>query len=59
MPYLDISIPFKIFYALISPEILHINRSEIDLINMVTRVKLLLIWIKKQGSELVHIISLS
>ena len=49
MPYLDSNIPSKVFYALVGSEILRIART--DLINMVTRDDLLLIRMKKQGSE--------
>ena len=49
MPYLDSNIPSKVFYASVGSEILRIAR--IDLINMVTRDDLLLIRMKKQGSE--------
>ena len=58
MPYLNNDISSKIFYASASSDILHIARATTDLINMVTRVNLLLIRIKKQGSKCVHIISL-
>ena len=50
MPYLDSNIPSKIFYALVGSEILRIAGTTTDLINMVARVNLLLIRMKKQGS---------
>ena len=48
----------KSFYASISSEILRIARTTSELINMVTRVNLLLIRMKKQGSEYTRIILL-
>ena len=47
--YLDSNIPSKIFSASVGSEILGIARTTIDLINMVTRDNLLLIWVKNQG----------
>ena len=58
MPYLDSNIPSKTFYALVRSETLHVARSATDLTNMVTRVNLLLIWMKKLGSSFICIISL-
>ena len=56
MSYLDSNIPSKIFNASIGSDILHIARTATtDLINMVKRVNILLIEMKKQGT---HIISL-
>ena len=58
MPYLDRNIPSKIFYASVGSEILNIVRITTDLVNMVTHVNLLLIWMKKKGNECTRIISL-
>ena len=58
MPYLDSNILSKIFYALVGSEILRIAGTTTDLINMVARVNLLLIRMKKQGNECAHITSL-
>ena len=52
------NITSKIFYALIGSEILRITSTTTDLINMVRRVNLLLIQMKKQGSECTRVISL-
>ena len=43
MRYLDSNIPCEISYTSFSPEILRFSRGTIDLINMVTRINLLLI----------------
>ena len=58
MSYLDRNIPSKIFYASIGSEILNIVRITTDLVNMVTHVNLLLIWMKKKGNECTRVISL-
>ena len=55
---LESNIPSKIFYASIGSEILHIVLATTDLVNMVKRVNLLLIRMKKQVSECTRIISL-
>ena len=57
MSYLDSNMPSKTFYASIDSEILCIVRTTIDLINMVELVNLLLVKMKKQGSECTLIIS--
>ena len=57
MPSLDSYIPSKIFCTSIGCEILHVSRTVRSLINMVTHVDLLLMWMKKQSSECTHIIS--
>ena len=46
MPYLDSDIPSKLFYALVGSEILHIARITTGLINVITRVNILLIQMK-------------
>ena len=56
MLYLDSNIPSKIFYDSISSKILGIARKTADLINLVTHVNVLLISMKKQGSESTQII---
>ena len=58
MPYLDSNIPSKIIYVSVDSEILRITRITTDLINFVTHVNLLLIWMKKRGSECVLTIDL-
>ena len=56
MPYSDSNIPSKIFYSLLISEILRIARTKKDPTNLITVANLLLIRMKKQGSECVHII---
>ena len=46
------------YYASVGSEIVHIARTTTDLINVVTTVKLLLIQMKKKGSECVRTMSL-
>ena len=48
---LDNNIPSKTFHGSIGSEILHIARKTSGLINMVARVNLLLIQMKKQGNK--------
>ena len=57
MPCLNsyIYIPSTIFRVSIGSEILYFVRAITNLINMVTHVDLLLIWMKKQSSECTHI----
>ena len=58
IPYLDGNIPSKIFFALISSEIISIARTATGMNNIVIRISLLLIRMKKHGSECVRIILL-
>ena len=58
MPYLDSDIPSKIFYASFDSEILHVAKATSNLINMVTRANLLVIRMKKKGSQCICIILL-
>ena len=55
MPYLDMKIPYKIFYPSTDSKILHIANPITDLIN-ITCINLLM-QMKKQGSECSCIIS--
>ena len=48
LPYMDSNITSKTFCASISSEILHISGTTTDLIIMVARANLLLIWMKKE-----------
>ena len=58
IPYLDSYIPSKLFIDSVKSEMIRIVRTTSDLINMITHANLLLIWMKKQGSECDCIISL-
>ena len=58
MSYLNDNITSRIFYDSIGFEILLIGRTPTDLINMVKRVNLLLMRMKKKRTECNHIISL-
>ena len=58
MPYLNTNMTPKIMYASVSSEILLIARTTAYLVNMVTRVNIFLIQMKKLHSECVCIISL-
>ena len=60
VPYLHSKISYKMFRASVGSEIVRIARTTTYLINMVTRVNLLLIQLKKQGGECfrIHIILL-
>ena len=58
MLYLDRNVPFKLYYALVISEILHIAMTITYLINMVTRANLLLIRMVKQISVCLRIASL-
>ena len=55
VPYLDSNISSNVYDASIGSEILHIARKATDLVNLVTRVNLLLIQRKKQDSECTRI----
>ena len=48
VPYMDSNITSKTFCASISSEILHISWKTTDLIIMVARANLLLVWMKKE-----------
>lgn len=58
MPYLGNNIPSQIFHASIGSEILHLFKRTAGLVNMIAHVNLLLIKIKKPGSEGTRIVSL-
>ena len=58
MPYLSNNIPSKIFHASVGSEILRLFKRTACLINMIAYVNLLLIKIKKPGSEGTRIVSL-
>ena len=58
LQYLDSNRPLKIIYVSIGFEILYIVRTAADQINIVTRVNLLLIRMKKQDNEYTCIIPL-
>ena len=47
MAYLYMDIPSKMFYALVGSEFLRFVSTTTDLINIATRVNLLLIWMEK------------
>ena len=51
MPYLSSNVPSKLFYALISSEILHIAGATAGLMNMAEHVNLLCMWMKRQGCD--------
>ena len=51
IPYLHSKISYKMFRASVGSEIVRIARATTYLINIVTRVNLLLIQLKKQGGE--------
>ena len=49
MSYLGSNMLSKIFYASVGSEVLHIARTTTDLINIMSTVNVLLIWMKKAG----------